>query len=66
MVRRIHMLLPRPTKGRYIRVYAILAIYLLVCSLALTVKAFAVSSQNQLVSNPGCVMLIPHSQGHPQ
>ena len=31
------------TEGRRIRVYAILAVYLLVCSLALTVKAFAVS-----------------------
>jgi hypothetical protein len=31
------------TEGKYARVYAILAVYLLVCSLALTVKAFAVS-----------------------
>jgi len=38
------MLSPRSAEGSFVRVYAILAIYLLVCSLALTVKAFAVSS----------------------
>jgi len=32
------------TESRYVRVYALLAIYLVVCSIALTVKAFAVSS----------------------
>jgi hypothetical protein len=44
MVRLIAVLCPRSAKGSYNRVYAVLSVYLLVCSLALTVKAFAVSS----------------------
>jgi len=46
MVRLTYMLPPGPTESRYLRVYALLAVYLIVCSMALTVKAFAVSSQN--------------------